>query len=526
VVSTAELARPELRVVPITDVAAELGVSTEAISEAVRIATIGDIGANLAKFDVGERQVPIRVQLEESARGDPRFLESLKVATGAGAAVPLSAVARFDLAQGPTAIDRYDRMRRVVIGADLVGDVALGKAVERVMALPAAKSLPTGVEIKQFGDAEIMGEVRDELLSLVAIALFGYLAKPTAVIAFYTQDLLLEFVGGVTGAKVVAPAAQDRVQLVDDDPNIDPNAVAFGAVFDLLPEPFHRLVAYLGDRRLRRLVRLLRVRRGTVATAGREPAPRCSPRCSDADPPDSGFVWPASRLISLSPLITALRHSAAAQLAHRLTARPRHVIAMLRAQFATATSLIARINGIDLQLFLQALAENQYARILAEPNLVAMSGEEASFLAGGQFPDVVQARVGVREDQVRRLDRILRQRGAERADAVEQGGERGPECLLVAGVHRLSQRGVEDVQLVRGRVIDPELALAENPDDHELSPACGCSAGVAGLACAAPSTGPLSISRFGAPPISPFSRSSSRSTSWPPRILIMIFNFR
>jgi pilus assembly protein CpaC len=40
----------------------------------------------------------------------------------------------------------------------------------------------------------------------------------------------------------------------------------------------------------------------------------------------------------------------------------------------------------DLQVFFQALAENQYLRILAEPNLVALSGEEASFLAGGEFP--------------------------------------------------------------------------------------------------------------------------------------------
>ena len=69
-VSTAELDRPELRVVPKRQVAAELGVSTEAISEAVRIATIGDIDANLAKFDVGDRQVPIRVQLDEAARSD------------------------------------------------------------------------------------------------------------------------------------------------------------------------------------------------------------------------------------------------------------------------------------------------------------------------------------------------------------------------------------------------------------------------------------------------------------------------
>jgi pilus assembly protein CpaC len=55
-------------------------------------------------------------------------------------------------------------------------------------------------------------------------------------------------------------------------------------------------------------------------------------------------------------------------------------------QFATSTTLIGNINGIDLQMFLQALAENQYARILAEPNLTALSGEEATFLAGGEFP--------------------------------------------------------------------------------------------------------------------------------------------
>jgi hydrophobe/amphiphile efflux-1 (HAE1) family protein len=192
VVSTAELDRPELRVVPIADVAADLGVSTEAISEAVRIATIGDIAANLAKFDVGDRQVPIRVQLDERARGDREVLGSLKVPTGSGAAVPLSALARFELAQGPTAIDRYDRMRRVVIGADLVGDVALGKAVDRVMALPAAKSLPAGVEIKQFGDAEVMGEVFESfakamgagimMVFAVLVLLFGSFLQPITIL--------------------------------------------------------------------------------------------------------------------------------------------------------------------------------------------------------------------------------------------------------------------------------------------------------------------------------------------------------
>jgi hydrophobe/amphiphile efflux-1 (HAE1) family protein len=192
VVSTAELDRPELRVVPITDVAAELGVSTEAISEAVRIATIGDVGANLAKFDVGERQVPIRVQLQERARADRQILESLKVATTSGAPVPLTAVARFEPGQGPTAIDRYDRMRRVLIGADLVGNTPLGAAVEKVLALPAAKKLPAGVELKQFGDAEIMGEVFESfakamgagimMVYAVLVLLFGSFLQPVTIL--------------------------------------------------------------------------------------------------------------------------------------------------------------------------------------------------------------------------------------------------------------------------------------------------------------------------------------------------------
>ena len=42
----------------------------------MRIATIGDIGANLAKFDVGDRQVPIRVQLDEKARENRQLSRS------------------------------------------------------------------------------------------------------------------------------------------------------------------------------------------------------------------------------------------------------------------------------------------------------------------------------------------------------------------------------------------------------------------------------------------------------------------
>ena len=114
------------------------------------------------------------------------------MATASGATVPLSAVARFELAQGPTAIDRYDRMRRVLVGADLVGNAPLGKAVDQMLALPAAKNLPAGVELKQFGDAEIMGEVFASfaaamgagimMVYAVLVLLFGSFLQPITIL--------------------------------------------------------------------------------------------------------------------------------------------------------------------------------------------------------------------------------------------------------------------------------------------------------------------------------------------------------
>ena len=158
-ISTAELERPELRIVPKPQVAADLGVSTEALSDTIRVATLGDIDANLAKFNAGDRLIPIRVELEEAARARPGLLQDLRVPTSGGATTPLSAVADFSIAHGPTAINRYDRTRRVTIEGDLRGDAALGAAVAAIHALPTAKKLPPGVEIRETGDVEIMSEV-------------------------------------------------------------------------------------------------------------------------------------------------------------------------------------------------------------------------------------------------------------------------------------------------------------------------------------------------------------------------------
>ena len=201
--------RPEIRVLPRLDEAARLGVSTEAISDAVRIATIGDISANLAKFRDGDRLVPIRVQAKLALRSDLDAMAALPVASASGVAVPLLAVADLALGQGPASIERYDRVRRVVLGADLERGLALGEATAQVFALPAATALPPGVQLKAGGDAEIMGEVfAGFALAMgagivmvlgVLVLLFGSVFQPVTILLSLPLSL-----GGVILALVLA----------------------------------------------------------------------------------------------------------------------------------------------------------------------------------------------------------------------------------------------------------------------------------------------------------------------------------
>lgn len=192
VASSGSLSRPELRVTPKPEQAASLGVTPEAISEAVRIATIGDIGANLAKFNAGDRLVPIRVQLDEAARADMRNIAALRVTNANGVSIPLTTVADIGFGEGPSSIDRYDRVRRATIGADLKRGFELGTAQDRFHEIVKEVGLPNGVWIAATGDAEIQGEVVQGfvqamttglmLVLAVLILLFGSVFQPITIL--------------------------------------------------------------------------------------------------------------------------------------------------------------------------------------------------------------------------------------------------------------------------------------------------------------------------------------------------------
>jgi hydrophobe/amphiphile efflux-1 (HAE1) family protein len=217
VISETSLDRPELRIQPRADLAARLGVSTESLSETIRVATIGDVGPALAKFDAGDRQVPIRVQLEDSARGDLQVLEQLRVPLGGGrGGVPLSVVADIKLDQGPTSINRYDRERQATVAADLVGTAALGDATKKINELPVMKTLPKGVSVNPSGDAESLNELSSGFATAITAGLMMVYAVLVLLFGTFLQPITILFslplsIGGaivallVTGKQLTTP---------------------------------------------------------------------------------------------------------------------------------------------------------------------------------------------------------------------------------------------------------------------------------------------------------------------------------
>ncbi|MCZ7482468.1 efflux RND transporter permease subunit [Rhizobium rhizogenes] len=182
--TTEPLPRAELQIRPRFDEAARLGISTQSIAAVMRIATTGDTDANSAKFNIGDRQVPIRVMIDRDGQSNLDTLGMLRV-SGANGSVPLMSIADLWVSEGPGQLNRFDRQRRVTISADLAG-VPLGVALERIHALPAMASLPAGVREVQYGDAEYIGEM---FQSFSAAMLFGLLMV-LAVLVVLFKDFL------------------------------------------------------------------------------------------------------------------------------------------------------------------------------------------------------------------------------------------------------------------------------------------------------------------------------------------------
>ncbi|MDO9238096.1 MAG: efflux RND transporter permease subunit [Aquabacterium sp.] len=190
VTSTSSLVRPELIVRPDSARAGDLGVTTAAIADTLRIATLGDYEQGLPKMNLSQRQVPVVVRLPAEARTDLALLSRLPV-PGARGAVPLGNVATLTMDSGPAQIDRYDRLRNINFEIAL-NQLPLGEVEKLVLALPSLRHLPPGVTQSTVGDAEAMAE----LFSSFSLAML------TGILCIYVVLVLL-FKGFVQPATIL-----------------------------------------------------------------------------------------------------------------------------------------------------------------------------------------------------------------------------------------------------------------------------------------------------------------------------------
>lgn len=211
--STEPLLSPELLVQPRLDEAARLGVSVTSIGTVARIATMGDSESNSARFNLGNRQVPIRVVLDETARADFDTLRNLRVGTNSGKLVPLTSVADISFGAEEGSVERLNRKRLMAVEANLNG-ITLGTAFDAVSALPAMAKLPVGVSQASYGEAEYMSE----MFRNFALALLAGILMVAAVLVLLFKDFLQPItilialplsIGGAALALILFGAALD-----------------------------------------------------------------------------------------------------------------------------------------------------------------------------------------------------------------------------------------------------------------------------------------------------------------------------
>ncbi|MDG2914646.1 efflux RND transporter permease subunit [Bisgaard Taxon 10/6] len=182
----APLMKPEVQVKLRADEAAKAGVSPQAVGNLLQIATLGSADGNAARFNLPDRQIPIRVTLAEHERNQPEVIRQLRVASSNGGTVPLSTVADIQFGAGSASLERFDRERRIAVEADLALGQTIGTALSQINELPIMQNLPDGVRVPSSGDAEMM----DEMFSQFGFAMAAGVVMVLLVLVLLFKDFL------------------------------------------------------------------------------------------------------------------------------------------------------------------------------------------------------------------------------------------------------------------------------------------------------------------------------------------------
>lgn len=189
VTSTAARQAPEIQITPDFARAAALGITSNAIAGAVRVATNGEYSSDLPKLNLPQRQVPIVVRFSPESRTSLDDIKNMRVA-GTNGNVDLGSIADIRIGGSPSEIDRIDRMRNVTVSVELNGRI-LGDVNREAQVLPALRHLPPDVTLVEQGELQRSSELFQSFALAMAIGVFCIYAVLVLLFHDFLQPLTL-----------------------------------------------------------------------------------------------------------------------------------------------------------------------------------------------------------------------------------------------------------------------------------------------------------------------------------------------
>jgi multidrug efflux pump subunit AcrB len=145
-----------------------LGVSVGDVADTMRSLIAGTVAT---RYRDGDEYYNIRVMIPESGIASRRDVENLPLARAQGGYLRIADVAQVQSAVGPVEIVREDQVKQVVVRGDAVG-VSVGQALTELQGAMAKKDRPVGYEISYGGQVQMMTDMKQTVLAILAFAMF------------------------------------------------------------------------------------------------------------------------------------------------------------------------------------------------------------------------------------------------------------------------------------------------------------------------------------------------------------------
>lgn len=174
--TTLRLTKPELRVQIDRPRAAELGIDTQQIAEAVRLLVGGATEVSRFRDPNLDEEYDVRLRLREDDRRRAQRIGELLIGKPEGGVVRLDNLVQIDAANSASRIDRLDRQRQNSLRGSVAPGFALGERIQALRTAAAELGMPAEYTTAVAGRArELERTVGEFLLAFALAVLFMYM---------------------------------------------------------------------------------------------------------------------------------------------------------------------------------------------------------------------------------------------------------------------------------------------------------------------------------------------------------------